>query len=291
MLQQTTVAAVIPYFERWMERWPRVEDLAAAQEEEVLTMWQGLGYYRRARHLQAAARVVTGSHGGVFPRDYASLRALPGAGDYTAHAVRAFAFDEPAPVLDANIVRVMARLGDVQDPVDTSAGRDAVRARLEELLPARGGRDFISALMDLGATVCRAGPPPCPRCPVRRHCQAREPALLPRKAPRKPVINRRETAAWWMEGGELLLEQSSGPRWRGLWRLPAAPPEAGRTLAKLNYSIVRERVTLEILQAPPGPPENPAVQRRTIHLSELASVPMPSPHRRAVALVRKTLHI
>ena len=120
MLQQTTVAAVVPYFERWMKRFPSVEKLAAAGESEVLTLWQGLGYYRRARNLHASAKKIDGDWSGKFPQDYEGLRALPGIGDYTAQAVRAFAYDEAVPVLDANVIRVVARLFDLGTPVDTA---------------------------------------------------------------------------------------------------------------------------------------------------------------------------
>ncbi|MFM8807884.1 MAG: A/G-specific adenine glycosylase, partial [Chthoniobacterales bacterium] len=172
MLQQTTVAAVVPYFERWMKRFPTVQKLAAAKESEVLALWQGLGYYRRARSLHAAATKVGRDMGGVFPRDYDGLRSLPGVGDYTAQAVRAFAFDESVPVLDANVIRVVARLFDIRTPVDTAKGLAKVRGKLEELLPAKGGHEFASAMMELGALVCRAGRPDCLLCPVKSFCAA-----------------------------------------------------------------------------------------------------------------------
>lgn len=282
MLQQTTVAAVEPYFKRWMNRFPAVRDLAAADEAEVLALWQGLGYYRRARNLHAAAKVLAEEYDGIFPRDYGGLRALPGVGDYTAQAVRAFAFDEPAPVLDANIIRVVARLFDMHSAMDKVAGRSEARRALESLLPEFCGREFVSALMDLGALVCRAGSPDCLLCPVKNFCAVKHPERLPIKAPRKPILVRDEHAAWVSDGGKILLQQSVARRWVGLWRLPPlekVPP--GLPSAELVYSIVRERVTLKVFCAPRRSLAAAGEPRRFFPLDDLPA--MPSPHLRAIA--------
>lgn len=288
MLQQTTVAAVVPYFGRWMERFPSVRELAAAPEAEVLALWQGLGYYSRARNLHAAAKRIEAMPGGAFPRTYAELRALPGVGDYTAQAVLAFAHDEAVPVLDANVIRVVARLFEVRAPVDTARGLARVRDHLVALLPAAGGREFVSALMELGALVCRAGRPDCLLCPVKAFCAAVAPETLPVKAPKPPVKSRTEHAAWVSDGRTVLLQQSGGRRWVGLWRLPPLTQEPERRpAAELSYSIVRERVALRVhrtsrrrLAASPEP-------RKTFLLSELSNVAIPSPHRRAIAKMMK----
>ncbi len=287
MLQQTTVAAVVPYFGRWMERFPSARVLAAADEAEVLALWQGLGYYRRARNLHAAAKAVAV---GPFPRGYDDLRKLPGVGDYTAQAVRAFAYDEPAPVLDANVTRVVARLFDVRLPVDTAKGLGEVRARLEELLPQKGGRDFVSALMDLGALVCRAGRPDCLLCPVKQFCAAKRPETLPVKAPKPPVKARIERAAWVSDGKSVVLQQATSRRWVGLWRLPPLPEISHSVpLAEITYSIVRERVTLQVVRASELPAC--AEPRRSFRLAQLDAVAIPSPHRRAIAKLRGGRHI
>lgn len=287
MLQQTTVAAVVPYFGRWMKRFPSARVLASAREAEVLALWQGLGYYRRARNLHAAAKAVAG---GPFPRAYADLRKLPGVGDYTAQAVRAFAYDEPAPVLDANVTRVVARLFDVCLPVDTAQGLGAVRARLEGLLPQKGGRDFVSALMDLGALVCRAGRPDCLLCPVKEFCAAKRPETLPVKAPKPPVKARIERAAWVSDGRSVVLQQATSRRWVGLWRLPPLPENSHSVpLAEITYSIVRERVTLQVVRVPELPAS--VEPRRSFRLAQLDAVPIPSPHRRAIAKLRGGRHI
>ena len=284
MLQQTTVAAVVPYFERWMKRFPSVHELAAADESEVLALWQGLGYYRRARNLHAAAKKITGELVGKFPRDYDGLRELPGIGDYTAQAVRAFAFDKPAPVLDANVIRVVARLFDIRTPVDTAKGLAKVRAKLEELLPAKGGHEFVSAIMELGALVCRAGRPDCLLCPVKEFCAAKTPEKLPVKAPKAPVKECTEHAAWVSDGKMVLLQQSTARRWVGLWRLPpldGEPPDG--PVAELTYSIVRERVTLRVHRTAKRSLIASAEPRKAFYLRELESIAIPSPHRRAIA--------
>ncbi len=291
MLQQTTVAAVAPYFERWMRRFPSVQDLAVANEAEVLALWQGLGYYRRARSLHAAAKKVACESGGNFPREYDALRNLPGVGDYTAQAVRAFAYDEPVPVLDANVIRVVARLFDMRVPVDTARGWTEVRCKMEELLPARNGREFVSAIMELGALVCRAGRPDCLLCPVKQFCSAKAPDRLPVKAPRAPIKERTEHAAWVSDGKTLMLQQSTSRRWAGLWRLPpleSAP--RGFPRAELTYCIVRERVALKIHHVRRSALAASAEPRRAFCYQELADIAIPSPHRRAIARILGQSH-
>ena len=284
MLQQTTVAAVVPYFERWMKRFPSVHELAAADESEVLALWQGLGYYRRARNLHAAAKKISVGLAGKFPRDYDGLRDLPGVGDYTAQAVRAFAFDESVPVLDANVIRVVARLFDIRPPVDTAKGLAKVRGKLEQLLPAKGGHEFVSALMELGALVCRAGRPDCLLCPVKSFCEAKHPEKLPVKAPKAAIKERSEHAAWVSDGKAVLLQQSTARRWGGLWRLPPLDDEPpGGPAVELTYSIVRERVRLRVHRMRKGGLSASAEPRKAFSLRELEQIAVPSPHRRAIA--------
>ena len=288
MLQQTTVAAVVPYYERWMKRFPAVDELAAAEQSEVLALWQGLGYYRRARNLHAASKVVAQELAGSFPRDYEGLRSLPGVGDYTAQAVRAFAYDEAVPVMDANVIRVVARLFDIRTLADSAKGLAQARAKLEELLPTKGGHEFVSALMELGALVCRAGRPDCLVCPVKEFCAAKNPEKLPVKAPKAPVRKRAEYAAWVFEGEKVTLQQSTGRRWVGLWRLPPLGEEpSGGPAAELTYSIVRERVTLRVHRTPKRALAASTEPREAFPLSDLERVAIPSPHRRAIAKMLK----
>jgi A/G-specific adenine glycosylase len=169
MLQQTQVDRVIPYYHRWLERWPTVTDLAGASPADVIREWAGLGYNRRALHLHNAARAVVAHHGGRCPTDLATLRTLPGVGSYTAAALACFAFEQPVPLADTNIARVLARsrLGVASYRGSRSA---AIHEAALEVLPSRSSRDHNLALMDLGALVCRARDPQCDACPIRRQC-------------------------------------------------------------------------------------------------------------------------
>ena len=204
MLQQTTVKAVMPYFARFLMRWPTVADLAAAEEEAVLQEWAGLGYYSRARNLHKCARHVADVHGGRFPSTEAELLELPGIGPYTAAAIAAIAFDAPVTPVDGNIERVTARLFRIDDPMP--AAKPRIKAAARGLAPQERAGDFAQALMDLGATVCTPRRPSCLMCPLKRHCRALAAGIceqLPLKAakPERPVrrgiayVARREDGA------------------------------------------------------------------------------------------------
>jgi len=282
MLQQTTVAAVVPYFQRWMERFPTLESLAAAKEHEVLGLWQGLGYYSRARNLLRSAALLA-ARGGKIPDSREELLALPGFGEYTASAVLAFAFDRPVPVVDANITRVLARLGDIREPVDQAAGKAAILRLAGNLVPAsKGGRDHTSALMDLGSTICTPRTPQCGRCPVRGFCSAGDPASLPVKRPRPEPTRLSDRRAFVMRRQSLALVPSPGPQWRGLWLLPAAAID-GELLHTEIYPITRYRVEMSLV-AGAGRPQG----AEFFPVDDLP--PMPSPHARAVAAVLARVH-
>ncbi len=187
MLQQTTVAAVKDYFERFTKRWPTVRDLADAQDEDVMAEWAGLGYYARARNLLKCARVVANEKGGAFPDTVNALLELPGVGPYTAGAVSAIAFDKSSVVVDGNVERVMARLYDVHTPLP--AAKPGLTALAESLTPLERAGDYAQAVMDLGATICTPRNPACGICPWRPACQARLAGTavdLPKKTPKKP---------------------------------------------------------------------------------------------------------
>jgi len=208
MLQQTTVAAVRAYFQRFTTIWPSVGDLAAAPDADVMAAWAGLGYYARARNLLKCARVVVADHAGEFPFDREGLLSLPGIGPYTAAAIAAIAFDEPATVVDGNVERVMARLYDIHIPLP--AAKPELTALAAKMTPASRAGDYAQAVMDLGATICTPRSPACGICPWSGPCAARRAgtqAELPRKTPKKlvPVRNgfayvaRRADGAWLLE--------------------------------------------------------------------------------------------
>lgn len=202
MLQQTTVAAVVPYFETFTSRWPTVNALAAAGDAEVMAAWAGLGYYARARNLLACARAVANDHGGRFPDTEEGLRVLPGIGAYTAAAIAAIAFDRRAVVVDANVERVVARLFALGDPLPK--GRERIRDRADTITPDRRAGDFAQATMDLGSSVCTPRAPQCPVCPLADLCAARAlgtPEAFPVKPP-KTEKPHRHGIVWWLERGD-----------------------------------------------------------------------------------------
>jgi A/G-specific adenine glycosylase len=281
MLQQTQVATVIPYYDRWMRRFPDFATLAAASEREVLHAWQGLGYYARARNLRAAAQSVIENHNGRLPRSLAAIRDLPGVGRYTANAVITFAFNQSVPVVETNIARLLARLFNLQIPINSSHGRETLWQRASELLPNRGAGRHNSALMDLGALVC-ASPPNCVACPVRNFCGAEKPSTLPKKRTPPSIRFQRENHGFSVRRGRVLLEQSRD-RWRGLWMLPrlATVPAKLKPLHTSTFPFTNHRITLTVFrQRVPGGSASPP--RRWFPIDGLDSIPLPSPHRRAL---------
>jgi len=230
MLQQTQVAAVIPYYERFIAAFPDVQALAHAPVARVLEHWSGLGYYRRAHHLHAAARIVVARHGGSFPRDAATLALLPGIGRSTAAAIAVFAFGARAAILDGNVKRVLAR----HRGVAGYTGNGKVEAHLwelaEEALPARDGETYTQAVMDLGATLCTRTRPDCASCPVADDCMARVQGRvdeLPSPRPRKTLPQRALRVLLLERNGEILLERRPPVGiWGGLLSLPELPLDA-----------------------------------------------------------------
>jgi A/G-specific adenine glycosylase len=231
MLQQTVVATVIPYFQRFMARFPELATLAAASEAEVLALWSGLGYYARGRNLHRLARVVVAEHGGRLPETEEALRALPGIGPYTAAAIAAIAFGQRALALDGNVARVLARLFAVREAIDRPAVRDELRERGRALVPAQRAGDFAQALMELGALVCVPANPRCPVCPVRPWCRAAAEGItgeLPVRLPRRPKQQvRLACAAVVRRGRVLLVQRPDDGLLAGTWALPAAEVPGG----------------------------------------------------------------
>jgi A/G-specific adenine glycosylase len=286
MCQQTQVSAVIPYYTRWMRRFPDCQTLAAATEHEVMGMWQGLGYYSRARNLHRAAQAVNGAG---FPRDLEAIRALPGVGRYTAGAIAAFAYDEPAPLVDANIARVLARVFAIREPID-GTGLALVWERASSLQPPNHGRSFNAGLMEIGALVCTPRNPRCSVCPVAGFCAALAAGIqeeLPVKKPRRKTVPLAEYCAIITQNGKILLKQQTGPRWRGLWKLPDLEqiPERTPELV-IEYPFTHHKVTLSVYRQ-----RAPRAKREGCEwhaISGLAEVPLAAAHRRAVERLLKT---
>ncbi len=309
MLQQTQVATVLAYYERWMKRFPTARKLAAADENEVLHAWQGLGYYSRARRLLEGARAVVERHDGRLPRSAEQLRALPGIGPYSAGAIASIAYGLPEPIVDGNVVRVLTRI--------FALGGDPAKAPLKKqlwelaraLIPEGRASDFNQSLMELGATVCTPKQPACASCPVCGQCAARAEGLvdqLPETAKRPATTAVHMVAALVWRRGRVLVTQLPGdaPRWAGMWQFPNAErrtketpeqalnravresvgldAEATGLVAVVRHGVTRYRITLDAYRAnAQGRPRALGCQAlRWCAPTELETLAMPAAHRK-----------
>jgi A/G-specific adenine glycosylase len=252
MLQQTQIATVLGkgYYTRFLWAFPDVATLAGASDEALLKAWEGLGYYRRARMLRDTARAVLADHAGVFPSQVDKLMNLPGIGRYTVGALRAFAFRKPAVLVDGNVSRVLSRIMDFSDAIDSTAGLKQIWSWAAELADDKRPAPYHAALMELGQRICKVGAPDCLACPVASFCKAREPESMPVKG-RKSTITRVSEHALWIRDneGRVLLERESGSRRTGLWKLPQrSVDEIGHLplIAKSEYGITRLLVSLKV---------------------------------------------
>jgi A/G-specific adenine glycosylase len=251
MLQQTQVETVLPYFERWMVRFPDIKTLAAADEQDVLTVWEGLGYYSRARNLHRAARQVMMEHNGQLPRTCAALKSLPGIGPYTAAAMASIAFGEDVAAVDGNIRRVIARLFDVSVPARSTQGEKQIQKLTQAYLPLGRAGDYNQALMDLGALICTPKKPDCTSCPIAVECSALQLGLQeerPVRMPRKKVPHLTVTAAIIRQDGLVLLAQRP-PKGLlgGLWEFPGGTlEEDDPDLRACLQREIREELGVEI---------------------------------------------
>lgn len=285
MLQQTQVVTVVRYYQRWLLRFPDVQALADASEEEVLRMWEGLGYYSRARNLHRAAKEIVALHGGIIPPDFDQIRALPGVGEYTAGAVGSFAHDLAVPAVDSNVIRVLARLFNIREPVDQARGKARIAELSTRLVQsAPDARIWNAAVMELGALLCRPKDPLCLMCPLKGECQAIEPASLPVKNPRRKTVSLSETGVLVMKEGRIAMQQSTQRKWRGLYHLPLCEVEEATLLeegpvACLTYPFTHHQISLSIYRAESLPAETEVVW---VDLSTLPTLPVAAPHRRVL---------
>jgi len=316
MLQQTTVAAVVPYFERFLHAFPTLRDLAAAPEQDVLRQWEGLGYYRRARDLHRAARQLAATHGAALPDDPDVVRELPGMGRYTLGAVLSQAFDRRLPILEANSLRVLCRLFGRRDDPRRGPAQRWLWQVAEDLLPTQRVGDFNQALMELGAVVCTPTAPRCAECPLASDCVAGRLGLqdeIPVKAPAPAVTEVREAAVVIRRDADVLLVQrpESANRWANLWEVPHGPlgegeshedaavrlaREAGLVVAlgsellTLRHGVTRFRITLACFEAEhTGGEFRSDFYRQGLWVApeRLAEFPVSAPQRRlAQALVK-----
>jgi A/G-specific adenine glycosylase len=310
MLQQTQVATVVPYFSRFLAALPNLAALAASSERKVLRLWQGLGYYSRARNLHAAARQIVAQFDGQIPRSVQDLQTLPGIGRYTAGAIASIAFDQRAPILDGNVARVLCRL----EKVRADPSRPATVRRLwqlaEEILPVRHCGQFNSALMELGATICTPRQPNCPICPLRRFCRAAAAGLQqtippPRKSRPAPILAR-WTICVHRQDRWLLERRPRTGRWAGLWQFPTieAPdarptsqsigPRIGlriaglRKIGQIRHALTHRRYVFTAFTATArSAAQSP--NRRWIGLEDLDRFPLSRPQLKIAEMLRASL--
>lgn len=282
MLQQTTVSSVIANrrFEKFLEEFPNIKAISEAPEEKILKAWEGLGYYNRVRNLQKTARFVFHHFSGQFPQDATSLETLPGIGRYTAGAVSSFAFDQPAPIVDGNIARVISRLFNITIAIDSTEGQKLIWTYAGQLLDRKNPRLFNSAIMELGQTFCSPRNPSCLECPVKAFCQCLKPSSLPIKKPRRKFVSVDEHAFLHLKGGKVLLAPGNESRRRGFWHLPMRDSETCAHLeasTRHRYTITHHRVTVHLYHSDPGKLREGEAYHE---ISDLKSLPIASPIRR-----------
>ncbi len=314
MLQQTQVATALPYYERWMERFPSVRALAEADEQEVLRHWAGLGYYARARNLHRSARYVLEHFEGRLPSDSDALRSVPGIGPYSAGAILAIAYDQPAAIVDGNVARVLARTFALADDIVSTAGKQRLWDLAERLVPASGARDYSQALMELGALVCTPRGPRCAECPMKPGCRAGasdDPTQWPKRAPRRATVRQVHGAAVIARDGRVLLGRRPGAgRWGGLWELPTAvcaegesaeeaavraalelvglTVDAAEVLGSVRHTVTHHRIELRALavDAPHGEPEPRGYEElRWATADEVSHLAMAAPQAKLVTAI------
>ncbi len=272
---------MIPYYNEWFRRFPNFASLARASESDVLHAWQGLGYYGRARNLHATARTVVDRYRGRFPRSVEQMQQLPGIGKYTAHAVASFAFDQSVPIVESNTARILTRLFDFRESIDSDPGRQTLWQYAAMLVPKSNASIFNSALIDLGALVCVARQPKCGICPVKTFCRAKNPQTLPVRKSRPRTKRLIEEHAFVVRQGKILLEQSS-TRWRGMWILPPLQRESAnqQPVYESIFPFTDHRVTLSVYARHREKIRKPL--QSWVRIDSLDSIPMPSPHRKAL---------
>lgn len=283
MLQQTQVKTAEPYFLRFISQLPTIDSLANADEQTVLRLWQGLGYYQRARNLHRSAQIVARDFAGRFPRELDELQKLPGIGRYTAGAIASIAFDQPAPIVDGNVARVICRIDAMRDDLRSASSIQYLWKRAAELVPRKQPGRFNSALMELGALVCKPRNPDCANCPVRKSCSARSLGvehLIPIRMRRKANPVEKRIVHVVERSGRFLFEQRPGRgRWARMWQFVTRTPEDDsfemiEQLAELKHDLTHRRYEFAVWRSKP----RAEIQAHWLTLDDSESLPFPSPH-------------
>ena len=313
MLQQTQIATVISYFRRFVERLPTISDLAAADEKVVLRLWQGLGYYRRAQHLHAAARMIVSHFEGQVPKKVEDLMRLPGIGRYTAGAIASIAFDRPSAILDGNVARVLARWFAIEESIDEAACRNRLWDLAQSQVPSSMPGQFNQALMELGALVCVSRQPACGQCPVKRYCAAHctgRTEQLPKRRPRRPPRTVTHHIVAVHRGSKYLFERrKDSGLWSNMWQMPAAEYLPARVSVGRLGIWITERFGLEVANPIVVGRFRHQITHRIIHfrlwqsavrsgrlrqragqwrrLDEVHDLPLANPQLRAIAMIQR----
>jgi len=308
MLQQTQVKTVLPYFDRWMKAFPDIKSLAAASEEEVLKLWEGLGYYSRARNLHKAAMQIMEKHGGEFPSNFDEILELPGIGKYTASAIASIAFNQDYPVVDGNVIRVISRLMNYGEDTKQPLAEAQISSWADKLFPKGKGRMFNQAMMEFGALQCRPGAPECSKCPLSSDCTAYQKGtveMLPNRGPKKELENIDVAIAVIRKGDEVFIQKRpSVGLMGGLWEFPGGKikmgekpqaalereigEEVGIRIIKITpirvikHAYTRFKVNLHCFEAEYSEGEiqlNAAMEGRWVHKDSLGDYPFPAANR------------
>ena len=255
MLQQTQIATVTPYYQRWLTHFPTVHHVADASLDEVLKLWEGLGYYSRARHLHAAAQQIVKEWDGQLPNTVTDLLGLKGVGRYTAGAIASIAFGRPEPILDGNVIRILTRLYDLPDDIQQTATKNKLWAIAAALVPAIRPGDFNQALMELGQHICLPTTPLCSQCPLQTHCLADQratQAIRPVRSPRPPIPHYQVAAGiiWRDPTHFLIAKRPPKGLLAGLWEFPGGKQEPGESLPQTLQREIREELAIEIEVGP-----------------------------------------
>jgi A/G-specific adenine glycosylase len=291
MLQQTQISTVLNknFFTNFIEKFPSPASLSKASEQEILSAWEGLGYYRRVRNLQKAAIAICERHDGKFPQDYNQILSLPGIGKYTAGAVSSFAYSLPQPIVDANVARVFSRVFDFQELVDSSQGQKQLWSWAEQLLSKENPKIYNSALMELGQQICTNKSPKCSICPIKKFCITKHPETLPLKSAAKKTVLVDEFAIFCIDKSKriLLQQESSQQRRAGMWKLPLRDPSETENLpllSKSTYAITHHKVTLKVFHSTTKnlPPAHYSDSEKWHSIDNLENIPMPSPYRKVL---------
>ena len=293
MLQQTQVPVVSEYFKRFIVAFPTLSSLAEANEEDVMRLWAGLGYYSRARNLLACAKKIESNFGGNFPKSREELMRLPGIGKSTAGAIASFAFDAATPILDGNVRRVFSRLIALKEPVDSTSSLETLWALAEELVPQKNAGTYNQALMDIGSGICTRTHPHCEKCPVCAWCKAHKlgkETLYPVRTKKTPKPTREKAMKLYLQGDALWVVKRVGKGvWRGLWSLPEFDSLEGPPIANFQHDFTHYRLQAKIYAETLPAGVSPAGAGKWLPWTEVEGEALPSPIKRVLLQIARSV--